>query len=305
MLATRTEDRFSRDGWIFERKLDGVRAVSSVGDSGPVLWSRNRKKMNAGYPELEAALASRVRDEIVVDGEIVAFEGNRTSFERLQPRIHLTDARRVAASDVTVYYYLFDILEYAGYDLTRLPLRTRKKVLRHSVDFADPLRLSRHRNGAGEEYYRRACERGWEGVVAKRAGSAYRHGRSKDWLKFTCSASQELVIGGFTEPRGSRRGFGALLVGYYQGEDLRYAGKVGTGYAESLLRSLRSQLDAIEVRSRPFGETVTEQGAHWVEPRLVAQIGFSEWTDEGKLRHPRFLGLRQDKKAKDVVREAR
>lgn len=305
MLATLTDDRFSHDDWIFERKLDGVRAVSSSDGSGPVLWSRNRKKMNVSYPELESALAEQARDGIVVDGEIVAFEGNRTSFERLQPRIHLTDARRIAASDVTVYYYLFDILEYAGYDLTRLPLRTRKGVLQHAIDFADPIRYSRHRNAAGEEYYRQACERGWEGVIAKRANAAYQHGRSKDWLKFKCSADQELVIGGFTEPRGSRHGFGALLLGYYQGERLRYAGKVGTGFDESLLRSLRADLDAIEVRTRPFGETVPEAAAHWVEPRMVAQIGFSEWTDDGKLRHPRFQGLRRDKNAKDVVREAR
>lgn len=305
MLATLTDDPFSHEDWIFERKLDGVRAVSSSGGSGPVIWSRNRKKMNGSYPELESALREHVREDLVVDGEIVAFQGNQTSFERLQQRIHVTDPRRIAASEVTVYYYLFDILEYAGYDLTRIPLRTRKRILQHAVDFADPLRYSPHRNAAGEQSYRQACARGWEGVIAKRANASYRHGRSKDWLKFKCTASQELVIGGFTEPRGSRRGFGALLVGYYQGETLRYAGKVGTGYDEALLRSLRSQLDDLEVRSRPFGESVAENGAHWVEPRLVAQIGFAEWTEDGKLRHPRFQGLRHDKNAKAVVREAR
>lgn len=305
MLATLIDEPFSHDEWIFERKLDGVRAVSSSDESGPVLWSRNRNTMNVSYPELESALRGHAREHLVVDGEIVAFHGNQTSFEQLQRRIHLTDRRRIAASDVTVYYYLFDILEYAGQDLTRIPLRTRKRVLQHAVEFTDPIRYSPHRNSAGDQSYRQACERGWEGVIAKRAAAPYQHGRSRDWLKCKCTASQELVVGGFTDPHGARRGFGALLVGYYQGAELRYAGKVGTGYDEALLRSLRAKLDGLETRSRPFHERVSEHGAHWVEPRLVAEVAFSEWTHDGKLRHPRFQGLRADKDAKEVVRESR
>lgn len=303
MLATLTEKRFSHSGWIYEPKLDGVRAVACSGGETPVLWSRNHKNMNVSYPELVRALREQAGSGTVADGEIVAFDGNRTSFEKLQPRIHLTDPKRIAASEVTVYYYLFDLLEWQGYDLTRIPLRSRKRVLRTAFDWSDPLRFSAHHNTDGEEYYRYACENGWEGVIAKRAESTYRHGRSGDWLKFKCTASQELVVGGFTEPQGSRIGFGALLLGYYRNGALVYAGKVGTGYDEKQLRSLRSELNEIETRDRPFAGDVVEPGAHWVRPRLVAEIGFSEWTDDGKLRHPRFLGLRGDKNADQVVKE--
>lgn len=303
MLATLTHHRFSDEGWIFEPKLDGVRTIASWDGSDVSLWSRNHNAVNVSYPEIVSALGTRADSGVVVDGEIVAFHGDITSFAALQPRIHLTDPRRIAESDVTVYYYIFDILHYTGYDLTNISLRTRKSILSDAVTFDDPIRLSTHRNTDGEQYYRQACERGWEGVIAKRTDSRYRSGRSGDWLKFKCEASQELVIGGFTEPRGSRSGFGALLVGYYEGKQLRYAGKVGTGYDENLLISLRSRLDGIEVDSAPFAERVAEPGAHWVRPELVGAIEFSEWTQDGKLRHPRFLGLRSDKPPQDVVRE--
>ncbi|MQA15191.1 MAG: hypothetical protein GEV09_13775 [Pseudonocardiaceae bacterium] len=182
-------------------------------------------------------------------------------------------------------------------------LWSRKRLLRDAVTFTDPLRYSRHRNTEGEAYHDEACRRGWEGVIAKRSDSRYRSGRSGDWLKFKCVRGQELVVGGFTEPAGSRTGFGALLVGYYSDGVLRYAGKVGTGYDTRTLSELRSRLHGLETGSSPFAERVKERDAHWVRPELVAQVGFTEWTGDGMLRHPRYQGLRTDKAPTDVVRE--
>ena len=200
---------------------------------------------------------------------------------------------------------MFDLLVCEDYDLTQLPLRARKQVLRRAFDFRDPLRLSTHRNTDGETYYRKACELGWEGLIAKRADSVYRSGRTTDWLKLKCVKDQEFVIGGFTDPTGSRPGLGAVLVGYYDAsERLCYAGKVGTGYDAETLRSLRRRLDRLTREKSPFSTAVRER-AHWVRPQLVAEIGFSEWTRDGRLRHPRFQGLRTDKSPRDVVRETR
>ncbi|MEV0186181.1 hypothetical protein AB0I54_44190 [Streptomyces sp. NPDC050625] len=201
--------------------------------------------------------------------------------------------------------YVFDVPYLAGHDLTELPLRTRKALLRRAVAFAPPLRFTPHRNTDGEAYLRQACERGWEGgVIAKRADSRYEQRRSTKWLKFKCGRRQELVIGGFTEPQGSRTGFGALLVGHYEGRRLVYAGKVGTGYDRATLDGLRARMDRLKRGRSPFaGRAPWECGAHWTELRLVAEIGFTEWTDDGKLRHPRFVGLRTDKSARKVVRE--
>lgn len=302
-LATLTDHPFSDPKWIYERKLDGVRAVAVRRDGRSLLFSRTQKSMDTPYPELVEALAEQTPDGVVLDGEIVAFEGRQTSFSRLQSRIGLTDPRRARATGVPVYLYLFDVMVAGGYDLTRLPLRARKRVLQAAVDFTDPLRYSAHRNGDGEQYLREACARGWEGLIAKRADSRYQHGRSRDWLKFKCVRDQEFVVGGFTDPTGSRVGFGALLVGYYQGDRLRFAGKVGTGFDDRTLRSLHDTLSGLAQDSSPFADRVAERGAHWVRPELVAQIGFTEWTGDGKLRHPRFQGLREDKAPRDVVRE--
>ncbi|WP_199430859.1 non-homologous end-joining DNA ligase [Qaidamihabitans albus] len=307
MLATLTDRYFSDENWLFERKLDGVRCVCVREDGQrPRLWSRNRRLMDSSYPEIAEAVAAQGGDSFVVDGEIVAFDGNQTSFARLQPRIHLGDPQRARATGIPVFYYLFDLLEYGGTDATRLPLRRRKDLLRRAFDFDDPLRLSTHRNTEGERFLRHACERGWEGLIAKRADAPYGRGRTRDWLKFKCVKEQEFVIGGFSDPPGSRAGFRALLLGYHDdGGGLRYAGKVGTGYDQAMLRLLRERMDRLEQPSSPFAERVREPGAHWVRPELVVQVRFSEWTGDGKLRHPRFTGLRNDKPATEVVRETR
>ncbi|MFF9572683.1 non-homologous end-joining DNA ligase [Streptomyces sp. NPDC014685] len=304
MLATLTKDYFSDPGWLFERKLDGERCLGFRDGDGARLASRSGEDLTDTYPEVAGALAGQGCDDFVIDGEMVAFTGTRTSFARLQQRMGIHDADKARRSAVAVTCYAFDLLHLDGHDLTSLPLRTRKALLRHTLAFRAPLRFTNHRNATGEAYLRQACGWGWEGLIAKRADSRYVPRRSADWLKFKCGQGQELVIGGFTEPAGSRTGFGALLVGYYEGDRLRYAGKVGTGYDRRTLAGLRERLDALECERQPFtGGTVRERGVHRVRPELVAEIVFTEWTDDGKLRHPRYVGLRTDKPAEQVVRE--
>jgi DNA ligase D-like protein (predicted ligase) len=204
-----------------------------------------------------------------------------------------------------VFFYVFDLLWLDGCDVRALPLRARKRLLREALTFSGPVRLTPHRNRDGETLFEQACRKGWEGLIAKRADGRYSAARSRDWLKFKCEQGQELVVGGFTAPRGSRTEFGALLVGYFDHGRLRYAGKVGTGFAHATLRELGDQLRARKRSESPFADAaeIREPGVTWVEPELVAQIGFSEWTTAGRLRHPRFLGLRDDKSAAEVVRE--
>ena len=296
MKAVLSDTPFSDPGWIFERKLDGIRCLAIRDASGVSLMSRTARRMNDRFPELVRALEAQPSSDFVADGEIVAFEGSVTSFARLQQR-----ARR----RVPVFLYVFDLPRHDGHDLRPLPLRERKARLRRALRFADPVRLNPHRNGEhGEEVYRQACEKGLEGVIAKRADSPYHGGRSRDWLKLKCHAEQELVIGGFTGPKGSRTEFGALLVGYYEDGVLRYAGRVGTGFDHATLRELGARLRELEQPESPFEPfKPVPPGTRWARPELVGQVGFAEWTRDGRLRHPRYIGLREDKPAREVVRE--
>jgi bifunctional non-homologous end joining protein LigD len=304
MLATLSDQRDFTADWIFERKLDGIRLLAVRDEDGVRLLSRTGRDLNASYPEIVAALAEQTCGDFTVDGEVVAFDARgRTDFSLLQQRMGLTDTRRIRATGVAVTYYVFDLLRLDGADVTAIPLRSRKSLLRRALGYRSPLRFTPHRNAGGQELLDQACGRGWEGLIAKRAGGPYEPRRSTAWLKLKCGFGQEFVIGGFTEPAGSRVGFGALLLGYYEGGRLRYAGKVGTGYNDRTLRELRSRLDGLEVARSPFADPVRERAPHWAEPRLVAEVGFSEWTRDGMLRHPRFLGLRDDKQPSDVVRE--
>lgn len=305
-LATLTRERFSDPAWIFERKLDGERCLAFRDGPGLRLMTRNQKVVTSTYPELAAALEAQHADDFIVDGEVVAFDGNRTSFSRLQQRLGVHDPGPTLLTEVPVYFYLFDVLWAAGQDTRPLPLRERKQLLHGLLSFTDPLRFTEHRDADGEAYWREACRAGWEGVVAKRADAPYRGGRSRDWLKFKCENSQEFVIGGYTDPQRSRVGFGALLLGYYDKDGgLVYAGKVGTGFDNRTLRALHATLTGLEQDHSPFsrGQLPGQRGVHWVKPQLVGQVGFSEWTDAGELRHPRFQGLRDDKEPRDVVRE--
>ncbi len=304
MLATLTDDYFSDPEWIYERKLDGVRCLVFC-DQGEIrIMSRNRNKLNAMYPELTEALKKEAADNYVVDGEIVTFDGNLTSFSKLQQRINVENPDDDLISEVPVMLYLFDILYQDGKDVSGKPLRERKSLLKETFAFRDPLRYCQHRNEEGEAYFREACGKGWEGIIAKNAAAPYKHSRSRDWLKFKCTHQQELVIVGYTEPQGERVRFGALLVGYYEGEKLHFAGKVGTGFTDQELRDLYDSMVPLEQEEPPVRETVEENDIHWIRPELVAEIGFTEWTRDNKLRHPRYLGMRHDKKAKNVVKEA-
>lgn len=294
----------SDQDWLFERKLDGVRLLAHRDGDEVRLLTRNGKRRDDHFPELVDALRDVGPDDVVLDGEVVAFDGDRTSFQRLQGRMGIADPQRARGTGIAVYLYLFDVLHLDGFDTTRLTLRDRKRVLKAAIEYADPLRFTPHRVGDGAERLAEACERGWEGLIAKRAASRYPGGRSSDWRKLKCVARQELVVGGWTDPRGSRTGFGALLVGYHDDGELVYAGKVGTGYDEDTLERLGDHLREIERDDPPFADPPSGSDLHWVEPNLVAEIGFTEWTRDGKLRHPTFTGLRTDKEPEDVVREA-
>jgi DNA ligase D-like protein (predicted ligase) len=270
MLATLTEKRFSDPGWIFERKLDGERCLAFSEGGRLRLMSRNQKRIDNHYPEIAEALAERDPGDFIIDGEIVAFQGNRTSFARLQRRMQLRDPEAARRTGVPVYFYLFDALHVNGYDVTALELRHRKAILRRLLSYRDPLRFTIHRNGEGEAFWKEACRKGWEGVIAKRADSPYVHRRSPYWLKFKCVNEQEFVIGGYTDPRGTRKGFGALLVGYFEDGCLVYAGKVGTGFDEELLASLSKELARLERADPPFDDgLLPRKGVHWVHPKLV------------------------------------
>jgi bifunctional non-homologous end joining protein LigD len=294
MKAVLTDERFSHPDWIFERKLDGIRCIAIRDGAKVRMLSRNDLSLNERYPGIASALEAEANERFVIDGEVVAFDGPQTSFARL------------ADPGAAKLLYVFDLLWLDGWDVRPLPLRARKRLLREVLAWRDPVRLTTHRNADGEAMFAQACRKGWEGVIAKRGDSAYTDRRSRDWLKLKCEHGQELVIGGYTEPKGSRTDFGALLVGYYDDGALRYAGKVGTGFDHALLRKIADRLAPLHRADPPFAEAelIREPRVHWVEPELVGEVGFTEWTRDGRLRHPRFLGLRDDKPARKVVREA-
>jgi DNA ligase D-like protein (predicted ligase) len=304
-LATLTQDRFSDPGWLFERKLDGERCLAFRSAGKVRLMTRNQKEDTSTYPEITQALAAQRADDFIVDGEIVAFDGSQTKFARLQQRLGVRQPGPELLAEVPAWFYIFDVLWADGRDVRPRPLRERKGILQDLLTFAGPLRFTEHIDTDGEAYFRQACASGWEGVIAKRDDAPYRAGRSRDWLKFKCESGQEFVIGGFTDARGTRTGFGALLLGYYDpGHQLVYAGKVGTGFTQRTLGSLHASLAGLEQDHPPFDRgKLPRSGVHWVQPRLVAEVGFSEWTTAGELRHPRFQGLRDDKDPAEVIRE--
>jgi DNA ligase D-like protein (predicted ligase) len=290
MKAVLTADRPSGPEWVFERKLDGIRCLA-VKDGGRTrLFSRNELSLDERYPAVAAALDADPADGFVIDGEAVAFVGGRDRFG--------------GGEGSELFLYVFDVLVADGRDVRPLPLEERRAVLQELLAWKDPLRVTEQMTGDGAALLAEACRDGWEGLIAKRLGTGYVATRSRDWLKLKCTRAQELVIGGFTAPRGSRTDLGALLVGHFEGERLRYAGKVGTGFTHATLRELAERLAPLARDTSPFeAEKGLPRAATWVEPELVAQIGFMEWTPDGRLRHPSFLGLRDDKPAREVVRE--
>jgi bifunctional non-homologous end joining protein LigD len=281
MAATLTRERFSGPDWVFERKLDGIRMLAFKDGSDVRLLSRNRLSQNASYPSFVKAVAELPVHDAILDGEALGVWGHRDE----------------------VGYHVFDVLWLDGRDLMSLPLDARRDILT-TLPLRPPLvRVDRLDE---QNPWERACRDGWEGVIAKRRDAPYEHRRSPHWLKMKCEASQELVVGGFTDPQGTRVGLGALLVGYFENEDFVFAGKVGTGFDTKLLLEFRGRLDALEVAQAPFTKAVglPRLRVHWVRPELVVQVAFMEWTPYQKMRHPRLLGLRTDKAARDVTRDA-
>lgn len=283
------------DGWRYERKLDGLRCLAVRNGTEVTLWSRNHRPFTGRFPAVVEDLARLPADNFTIDGEVVVYSGDRTSFSGLQHPA--PSARPVLCA--------FDLVHLLGQDTTDLPLSDRQALLERTLEGARPgIRTVEALVGGVQALLDRASTEGWEGLVAKRASSPYRSGRSPDWRKVKCSASQELVVVGWTDPGGSRVGFGALLVGYYdEGGVLRYAGKVGTGFDQRTLRDLHARLRSSEVSTSPVAERVPATGVHWARPELVAAIAFSEWTADGRLRHPSFQGLRDDKDPRNVRRE--
>jgi bifunctional non-homologous end joining protein LigD len=305
-LATLTRDRFSDPAWIFERKLDGERCLTFADGNGVRLMSRNQRDITSTYPDIAAALAAQVpAPGQILDGEIVAFSGSATSFAQLQQRIGLAHPSPSVVRAVPAFYYIFDVMYHDGGDVRQQPQLERKEILRGLLPCADPLRYTEHRERDGERFYAQACRDRWEGLIAKRADAPYRGSRTRDWLKFKCENAQEFVVGGYTDPKGARAGLGALLLGFYDaGGSLTYAGKVGTGFSDRVLQQLHTTLSRLERASPPFDiGRLPRAHVHWVEPRLVVAVGFSEWTTDGQLRHPRYQGLRDDKAPADVARE--
>lgn len=280
MAATLTDLRFNGPEWTFERKLDGIRMLAFKKGRQVRLLSRNKLVLTDQYPEVVAAIAALPISNAIFDGEATWAWGRQGDAD----------------------YHVFDLLWLNGKLTTGKTLAERRALLA-GITFAGPVALVKPLKG--DAPWARACEQGWEGVIAKRLDSVYEHRRSRAWLKMKCEASQELVVGGFTDPQGSRVGLGALLVGYFEGRDFVFAGKVGTGFTDALLKELREKFDRLKQPESPFTRStgLPKLRAHWVKPEVVVQVAFTEWTVHGKLRHPRLLGLRVDKRARDVVRE--
>ena len=268
------------------------------------LESRTGKDLTSTYPEVRLAVADQRSRDLLLDGEVVAYDGEQTSFTRLQQRLGVTRPSPELVANYPVVYCVFDLLEVDGEDLTDRPLVERRSRLMKAIRSSSALQHTEAWRDDSRRRFADACRSGWEGLIAKRADAPYVAGRSKDWLKLKCVWEQEFVIGGYTDPGGSRTDFGALLVGYYEQGSLRYAGKVGTGYTKPTLHDLGIRLRKLETAEPAFVDAQPiPRGAHWTRPVLVAQIGFAEWTSDARLRQPRFLGLRDDKSPAEVVRE--
>jgi ATP-dependent DNA ligase len=280
MGATLTHERFTGPEWLFERKLDGIRLLAFKEGASVKLWSRNRLPQNGAYPSVVDAVSMLPVRDAILDGEATGVWGKAGK----------------------AGYHVFDVLWLDGNPVTSLPLDERRILLSRL-----PLHPPLHRVPQLEDPrpWERACAEGWEGVIAKRRDAPYEHRRSPHWLKMKCEATQEFVVGGFTDPQGGRVGLGSLLVGYFDRDDFVYAGRVGTGFDTELLLELRARLSAMEVARPPFtrAKGLPRVRAHWARPEIVVQVAFREWTVHGKLRHSRLLGVRTDKSPREVKRE--
>ena len=297
MLATLIDAPFDDDDWLFETKWDGFRALCTISSGHTVrLVSRNGKDFLDRFPKLRELHASFHGTSLLLDGEIVALDRyGRSDFQRLQ------NAER---ENIALRYAVFDVLYARGTDLRGHPLSERKRDLRDLFIEGGAAFLSDFVVGKGKALFARAKRRHLEGIIGKRIASSYQERRSRDWVKIKTTCEQEFVIGGWTDPEGSRIGFGSLLLGAYEGTKLRYVGEVGSGFSDRVLHDLHRLLREHERTTTPFVDTPERGGdIHWVSPHFIAEIRFSEWTRERRLRHPVFLGLRDDKSTRDVVFE--
>jgi bifunctional non-homologous end joining protein LigD len=307
MLATLIDHSFSNPDFLFETKWDGVRSICFIRKGHARFVSRNQLEMTGQYPELAKVPSYINAKEAIIDGEIVALDEKGISrFQLLQPRLGRKNAREIErlVSQTRLCFYVFDLLYVDGFDLTRCELLERKNLLEQLLKPANNLRYSDHILGEGETLFREVAKIPLEGIVAKRINSQYVQRRSSDWLKVKTIQESEVVIGGFTEPRKSREYFGALVVGLYKNEKLHYVAHVGGGFNHLSLEYVYKLLQPLRTRSCPFVEKpVTNEPVQWVKPKLVAQVKFSEWTADERMRHPVFLGLREDKDPKECVFE--
>ncbi|MEO8486987.1 MAG: DNA ligase D, partial [Betaproteobacteria bacterium] len=301
MLTTLVSSAPSGDDWLHEIKYDGYRMLARIERGKARLFSRSGKDWTQAFRPIAADLAKLPVKAAWIDGEAVVLDASgRSSFQALQ--------NALSSEDAAFTYFAFDLMHRDGIDLRDAALAERKRLLREVVgDGHGTVRVGPEVQGHGDEFFRQACSMSLEGAICKRVDAPYRDGlRTRDWVKVKCTQQQEMVIGGYTDPQGSRTGFGALMLGVYEGKALRYAGKVGTGFNDAVLADIHKQLTKRERGTSPFANPprgYEAKGAHWVEPDLVAQVAFTEWSTDGALRHPSFLGLRMDKKAREVVRE--
>ncbi len=313
MKARMLESPPATGEWIYELKWDGYRAIAVKDGTSVELFSRNEKPFSLDFPEVLDAIRKLRVDRAVLDGEIVAVSANG------QPSFQLLQAHRSGQARPAIFYYAFDLLNYEGLDLLDMPLCERKEKLAAMLEEEEEvLRYSAGLTGGVDEMLQQIRARGMEGLIGKRSDSLYQPGaRNGDWVKLKCVNEQEFVVGGYTAPKGGRKQLGAIHVGYYEGRDFRYAGKVGTGFDEAGLQEMRKLLDPLHQDSTPFTDIPTKTAgkwtrnmspaamkvAAWVKPQVVCQVKFAEWTSDGALRHPVFLGIRDDKAAREVVRE--
>ena len=301
-LATLQDKPPDGDQWFNELKFDGYRMLCHLNRGAVQFWSRNKKDWTHKFPRLGKAVKDFPASSVILDGEVVAVDSQgRASLQKLQQSMKTGDSGFI--------FHIFDVIYLDGFNLTRTPLRERKNVLAklfESVDSKGPLRYSDHVEGNGLKFFKQACEYGIEGIVSKLADSVYESTRSHSWIKVKCIQRQEFVIAGFTLSDKDFPGFGALILGVYDKGKLIYAGRAGTGFSIQQRLDLRKRLDGLVRQTSPFAEKPKDprlKRAVWVKPQLVGEVAFTEWTDDGSVRHPSFQGLREDKKAKDVVRE--
>ena len=301
MLATLVDDPFSNPEWIFETKWDGFRSICFVKQGKTRFVSRNQIDMTPQYPELASVAKQIGAKEAILDGEIVALDKDgMPRFQLLQPRVGRKTGLEALRGHGHIVYYVFDLLYVDGHDLTACPLVERKEVLERILRPANFIKLSDHIEGDGEAFFKEIEKFHLEGIIAKRASSPYVQKRSRDWLKVKTIQRSEAVIGGYTEPRGSRSHFGALVVGLYRGKDLHYVAHVGGGFNQRSLAEIYKLMQPLKTKASPFVDAPkTNEPVQWIKPKLVGEVKFSEWTADNRLRHPVFVGLREDKKPEE------